>query len=82
MRELMWGLQDDRVAEAMSEGSHERALNPLCFFCCHCRITISEDGNLRIVNVTKSDAGSYTCVATNHFGTASSTGNLVVKGNE
>ncbi|KAM5279794.1 contactin-4 isoform 4-T4 [Ctenodactylus gundi] len=43
------------------------------------RITISEDGNLRIVNVTKSDAGSYTCVASNHFGTASSTGNLVVK---
>uniref|UniRef100_A0A5F4VZ43 Contactin 4 n=1 Tax=Callithrix jacchus TaxID=9483 RepID=A0A5F4VZ43_CALJA len=43
------------------------------------RITISEDGNLRIINVTKSDAGSYTCIATNHFGTASSTGNLVVK---
>ncbi|XP_058534759.1 contactin-4 isoform X3 [Ochotona princeps] len=43
------------------------------------RITISEDGNLRIVNVTKSDSGSYTCIATNHFGTASSTGNLVVK---
>uniref|UniRef100_A0A8C0QBE2 Contactin 4 n=1 Tax=Canis lupus familiaris TaxID=9615 RepID=A0A8C0QBE2_CANLF len=43
------------------------------------RITISEDGSLRIVNVTKSDAGSYTCIATNHFGTASSTGNLVVK---
>nr|XP_060484119.1 contactin-4 [Panthera onca] len=43
------------------------------------KITISEDGSLRIVNVTKSDAGSYTCVATNHFGTASSTGNLVVK---
>uniref|UniRef100_A0A9L0S915 Contactin 4 n=1 Tax=Equus caballus TaxID=9796 RepID=A0A9L0S915_HORSE len=43
------------------------------------RISISEDGSLRIVNVTKSDAGSYTCIATNHFGTASSTGNLVVK---
>ncbi|XP_045435466.1 contactin-4 isoform X1 [Pipistrellus kuhlii] len=43
------------------------------------RITISEDGSLRIVNVTKADAGSYTCVATNHFGTASSTGSLVVK---
>ncbi|XP_077649567.1 contactin-4 isoform X3 [Urocitellus parryii] len=43
------------------------------------RITISDDGNLRIVNVTKSDAGSYTCIATNHFGTASSTGNVVVK---
>uniref|UniRef100_A0A8C3XZV7 Contactin 4 n=1 Tax=Catharus ustulatus TaxID=91951 RepID=A0A8C3XZV7_CATUS len=43
------------------------------------RITVLEDGSLRIVNVTKSDAGSYTCVATNHFGTASSTGSLLVK---
>ncbi|XP_023403767.1 contactin-4 isoform X5 [Loxodonta africana] len=43
------------------------------------RIIVSEDGSLRIINVTKSDAGSYTCIATNHFGTASSTGNLVVK---
>lgn len=45
------------------------------------RITVLDDGSLRIVNVTKSDTGSYTCVATNHFGTASSTGSLVVKGN-
>ncbi|XP_014802212.1 PREDICTED: contactin-4 [Calidris pugnax] len=43
------------------------------------RITVLDDGSLRIVNVTKSDAGSYTCVATNHLGTASSTGSLVVK---
>ncbi|KAF6098959.1 contactin 4 [Phyllostomus discolor] len=43
------------------------------------RVTVSEDGSLRIVNVTKADAGSYTCVATNHFGTASSTGSLAVK---
>ncbi|XP_031461452.1 contactin-4 [Phasianus colchicus] len=43
------------------------------------RITVLDDGSLRIVNVTKSDTGSYTCVATNHFGTASSTGSLVVK---
>ncbi|XP_012587552.1 PREDICTED: contactin-4-like [Condylura cristata] len=44
------------------------------------RITVSEDGSLSIVNVTKADAGSYTCVASNHFGTASSSGSLVVKG--
>ncbi|XP_078241343.1 contactin-4 isoform X2 [Pogona vitticeps] len=43
------------------------------------RITIFEDGTLKIANVTKADAGSYTCTATNYFGTASSTGNLMVK---
>ncbi|XP_060095553.1 contactin-4 isoform X1 [Heteronotia binoei] len=43
------------------------------------RITLLEDGTLKIANVTKADAGSYTCTATNHFGAASSTGNLVVK---
>lgn len=32
--------------------------------------------------MTKADAGSYTCVATNHFGTASSTGSLIVKGRD
>uniref|UniRef100_A0A673LUY0 Contactin-4-like n=1 Tax=Sinocyclocheilus rhinocerous TaxID=307959 RepID=A0A673LUY0_9TELE len=43
------------------------------------RRTISEDGTLRIANVTKSDAGRYTCVAKNPFGTSSSSGTLVVK---
>ncbi|KAJ7316996.1 hypothetical protein JRQ81_003158 [Phrynocephalus forsythii] len=43
------------------------------------RVTIFEDGTLKIANVTKADAGSYTCTATNYFGTASSSGNLVVK---
>ncbi|XP_069062463.1 contactin-4-like isoform X2 [Pleurodeles waltl] len=43
------------------------------------RITVLEDGSLRIANITKSDAGAYTCMASNHFGTATSTGNLVVK---
>uniref|UniRef100_A0A671SGX0 Contactin-4-like n=1 Tax=Sinocyclocheilus anshuiensis TaxID=1608454 RepID=A0A671SGX0_9TELE len=43
------------------------------------RRTISEDGTLRIANVTKSDVGRYTCVAKNPFGTSSSSGTLVVK---
>nr|XP_014345689.1 PREDICTED: contactin-3 [Latimeria chalumnae] len=42
------------------------------------RIAVLEDGSLRITNVTKSDGGSYTCIARNQFGTASSTGNLIV----
>uniref|UniRef100_A0A672NVV1 Contactin-4-like n=1 Tax=Sinocyclocheilus grahami TaxID=75366 RepID=A0A672NVV1_SINGR len=43
------------------------------------RRTLSQDGTLRIANVTKSDAGRYTCVAKNPFGTSSSSGTLVVK---
>uniref|UniRef100_A0AAY4DC77 Contactin-2 n=1 Tax=Denticeps clupeoides TaxID=299321 RepID=A0AAY4DC77_9TELE len=43
------------------------------------RRTILEDGTLRITNVSKSDGGRYTCIARNPFGTASSTGTLVVK---
>lgn len=39
-----------------------------------------DDGTLRITNISKVDAGRYTCVARNHFGSSSSTGELVVKG--
>ncbi|XP_047927482.2 contactin-3 isoform X2 [Anser cygnoides] len=42
------------------------------------RIMFLKDGGLRIANVTKVDAGSYTCVAANQFGTASGTTNLIV----
>uniref|UniRef100_A0A672YTS4 Contactin 3a, tandem duplicate 1 n=1 Tax=Sphaeramia orbicularis TaxID=375764 RepID=A0A672YTS4_9TELE len=44
------------------------------------RVTVLESGSLRIGNVSKMDAGLYTCVARNQFGVASSAGSLLVKG--
>uniref|UniRef100_A0A3B4YZA6 Contactin-3-like n=1 Tax=Seriola lalandi dorsalis TaxID=1841481 RepID=A0A3B4YZA6_SERLL len=46
------------------------------------RITLSPDGTLRLANVSKSDAGSYTCFARNRFGMSSTTGRLLVTGNK
>uniref|UniRef100_A0A3B5QCZ2 Contactin 4 n=1 Tax=Xiphophorus maculatus TaxID=8083 RepID=A0A3B5QCZ2_XIPMA len=43
------------------------------------RVSILDNGSLRIWNVTKLDAGLYTCVARNQFGVASSTGSVTVK---
>ncbi|XP_063662655.1 contactin-6 isoform X2 [Pan troglodytes] len=43
------------------------------------RVFLLEDGSLKIYNITRSDAGSYTCIATNQFGTAKNTGSLIVK---
>ncbi|KAL0978657.1 hypothetical protein UPYG_G00173550 [Umbra pygmaea] len=43
------------------------------------RVLILENGNLRIQNATKADAGLYTCVARNQFGVASSSGTVMVK---
>uniref|UniRef100_A0AAX7V602 Contactin 3b n=1 Tax=Astatotilapia calliptera TaxID=8154 RepID=A0AAX7V602_ASTCA len=42
------------------------------------RIALLPDGTLKIANVTKRDAASYTCIAKNRFGTASTTGRLIV----
>uniref|UniRef100_A0A3B4F6J1 Contactin-3-like n=1 Tax=Pundamilia nyererei TaxID=303518 RepID=A0A3B4F6J1_9CICH len=41
-------------------------------------IALLPDGTLKIANVTKRDAASYTCIAKNRFGTASTTGRLIV----
>ncbi|KAM9410020.1 LOW QUALITY PROTEIN: contactin-4 [Pholidichthys leucotaenia] len=43
------------------------------------RQTITEDGTLRITNISKSAEGRYMCVARNRFGASSSSGMLVVK---
>ncbi|KAM9410404.1 contactin-3 [Pholidichthys leucotaenia] len=42
------------------------------------RITLLPNGTLKIANVTKQDAASYTCIAKNQFGTASTTGRLLI----
>uniref|UniRef100_A0A3B5KU28 Uncharacterized protein n=1 Tax=Xiphophorus couchianus TaxID=32473 RepID=A0A3B5KU28_9TELE len=42
------------------------------------RITLLPNGTLKIANVTKRDAASYTCIAKNQFGTASATGKLLI----
>uniref|UniRef100_A0A8C5NSY9 Contactin-3 n=1 Tax=Junco hyemalis TaxID=40217 RepID=A0A8C5NSY9_JUNHY len=42
------------------------------------RISLLKDGGLRVANVTKGDAGTYTCLATNQFGTAKGSTSLVV----
>eukprot|EP00066_Takifugu_rubripes_P007930 XP_003973785.2 PREDICTED: contactin-3-like [Takifugu rubripes] len=42
------------------------------------RMTLLPNGTLRIANATRQDAGSYTCVAKNQFGTASTTGKLLI----
>lgn len=43
------------------------------------RVMVLDNGGLRISNVSKMDAGLYTCVARNQFGVASSAGSLLVK---
>ncbi|XP_007428286.1 contactin-6, partial [Python bivittatus] len=43
------------------------------------RIFILEDNSLKIYNISKSDAGVYSCIAMNQFGVARNSGNLIVK---
>uniref|UniRef100_A0A3Q2YVB1 Contactin 3b n=1 Tax=Hippocampus comes TaxID=109280 RepID=A0A3Q2YVB1_HIPCM len=41
-------------------------------------MTLFSSGTLKITNVSRSDAASYTCIAKNQFGSASTTGRLLV----
>lgn len=43
-------------------------------------ISIMFDGSLEILNATKNDEGSYTCLAENDRGKANSTGYLTITG--
>ncbi|EMP34417.1 Contactin-6 [Chelonia mydas] len=43
------------------------------------RIFMLEDDSLKIYNITKTDAGVYTCIAMNQFGVARNSGTLIVK---
>ncbi|XP_062853242.1 contactin-3 [Trichomycterus rosablanca] len=42
------------------------------------RFSVFSNGTLKIANVTKQDGGIYTCIAKNQFGSASTTGRLLI----
>uniref|UniRef100_A0A673CCQ8 Contactin 3b n=1 Tax=Sphaeramia orbicularis TaxID=375764 RepID=A0A673CCQ8_9TELE len=54
------------------------SVSALICCCASRRITLLSNGTLKIANVTKRDAATYTCVAKNQFGTASTTGRLLI----
>lgn len=44
--------------------------------------TIMDNGDLMISGVSDADGGEYTCTATNSQGVSSSTGSLIIKGED
>lgn len=64
----------------MRNAEHFHLTNKLKSCSASLRITLLPNGTLKIANVTKRDAASYTCVAKNQFGTASTTGRLLITG--
>lgn len=68
----------------MKETHHLHSKSDYCTFVVlifvYFRISFLNDGGLKILNVTKADAGTYTCTAENQFGKANGTTHLVVTG--
>lgn len=71
---MKWKKSDHYYFASLSLCSYSKELSVIY------RINSLPNGTLKIANATRQDAGSYTCIAKNQFGTASTTGKLLITG--